>query len=126
MRRFNLAALLMVVAVAACYPSGSQESPELAAMSATFADALNAGDIEAIAQMYTEDARLMPPNFETGVGRDYVRAMFGGMYEAGLRVELKTTEAMVSGDMGYRVGTYRLTATDGSLNFTPWIAFKMI
>jgi ketosteroid isomerase-like protein len=114
MRRLDLATLLMIIAVGACYPAGSQESPELAAMSAAFADALNAGDIEAIAMMYTEDARLMPPNLETGVGRDFVRAAFGGMYDAGLRVELETVEAMASGDMGYRIGTYVLTGPDGS------------
>ena len=114
MRKLNLATLLLIVAVGACYPSGSQESPELAAMSAAFADALNAGDIEAIAMMYTEDTRLMPPNGEMALGRDFVRAVFGGMFDAGLRVELETVEAMASGDMGYRVGTYVLTGPDGS------------
>jgi uncharacterized protein (TIGR02246 family) len=114
MRRFHPATLLIVLAAGACYPSGSQESSELAAFSAVFANALNDGDIEALAQMYTEDARLMPPNSEMMMGRDAVRMMFGGMYEAGVRVELETVEAMVSGDMGYRVGTYRLTGPDGS------------
>jgi ketosteroid isomerase-like protein len=114
MKRSNLSLTLLVVALGACAPTGSQESAELAAAAEVWAEAFNAGDIEAVAAMYTEDTRILPPNGEMALGRDVVRATFGGMADAGIKGELQPVEAMVAGDMGYRVGTYSLTGPDGS------------
>jgi len=45
-------------------------------------------------------------------GHDAVRSMFGGMIDAGMSGGLTTVEAMVSGDIGYRVGIYELRSGD--------------
>lgn len=114
MRHLKSVALLLIVAGVACAPPTAQESPELAAKAAAWEDAMNAADVEAIVALYSEDARLMPPNAETGQGHDAVRDSFGGMIAAGLSVDLETTEAMAAGNLGTRIGTYVLTSADGA------------
>jgi ketosteroid isomerase-like protein len=73
---------------------------------------MNAKDVDAIAALYRDDARLLPPNGEATIGKDAVRAAFGGMIEAGLSIELNAIETMSGGDVAYNVGTYTLTAGD--------------
>lgn len=110
----RIAALLAMVAVAACAPQGAQPSPELAAMSERWEEGLNGGDIELLASMYTGDAQIMPPNSSMMQGTDSVRAIFGGMIEDGLTGELETLDAAVLGDLGYRAGTYTIFAPEGT------------
>jgi uncharacterized protein (TIGR02246 family) len=107
--------LLMIVALGACAPSGSQQSPELAAAAGRWEAALNAGDLDAVVALYSEDCRLLPPNAEMAEGHDAVAAAFGEMIAAGLKGDLDTIEAVVAGDIGYRVGTYSLLAPDGAV-----------
>ena len=118
MKFLNLTtALLVIVGVAACAPApqGSQDSPEISAGSKAWNEALNAGDIESIVAMYTEDARILPPNAEIAQGHDAVRKIFGSMIDAGLGGTLATMEATEAGDIGYRVGTYVLETADGTV-----------
>lgn len=115
MRGIRLAVLLLAVVVVACAPPTAQEGPELAARANGWQQMLNAGDLEGLVAMYAEDARILPPNAEMQQGHDAVRAAFGSMIEAGLTGSLATTEAMVAGDLGYRVGTYGLQAADGAV-----------
>lgn len=70
--------------------------------------AFNAKDIDALVALYTSDGRILPPNAEMASGGDAVRTIFGGMIDAGMSGELASIEAMVSGDVGYDVGTYTL------------------
>jgi ketosteroid isomerase-like protein len=117
MRFLNLAtALLVIVVLASCAPAppGSHDSPEIAAGSASWLEALNAGDVEGIVATYTADARLLPPNAEIAVGPDAVRAVFGGMIDAGLGGSLETVEIRAAGDIGYHVGRFTLQTADGT------------
>ena len=118
MRSVNLATALMVIAVlASCAPApqGAQDSPEIATGSRAWNEALNAGDIESVAALYTQDARILPPNAEMATGHEAVREIFGGMIDAGLGGSLTTVEAKASGDIGYHVGNYVLEAADGTM-----------
>ncbi len=109
-----MVALVAIVALAGCAPQGTQPSPELAAMSERWEQAINTGDLDMLVSMYTSDARIMAPNTPLSEGHDAVKADFGGMIAAGITAELNTLEAEVSGDLGYRAGTYSLFAADGS------------
>ena len=71
--------------------------------------AMNAGDADAIAALYAEDARLLPPNDKAMTGRDAVKAMFGAMIDSGASVELNPIEIESAGDVAYTVGTYVLS-----------------
>ncbi len=99
----------------ACAPQRAQPSPELAAFSDRWAAALAAGDVDAIVALYAPDCRILSPNAPMAEGHDAVRSIFGGMAAAGLTGELETIEATVSGDIGTKIGTYVLTAPDGSV-----------
>jgi ketosteroid isomerase-like protein len=112
--RPHFVAILAVVVVIACAPQGTQSSPELAEMSKRWEEGINTGNIEMLVAMYTPDCRLMAPNVPMGQGSEAIRAAFGEMIEAGITAKIDTLEAAVSGDMGYRVGTYSLFAQDGS------------
>lgn len=113
--RMTLPLLSLVAVLGACAPTGSQESSELAATTDIWTTALNAGDVEAVAALYAEDARLLPPNGALTQGREAVRQEFGAMVAAGLTGELSTLEAVVAGDIGYKVGTYKVMGPDGSV-----------
>lgn len=115
MKKIEYAALLMVMVLAACAPQGSQNSSEIVDLAKQWEASLNSGDVEAIAALYSEDCRIMPPNAPAAMGRDAVRADFGAMIAAGLTGSLPTTEAFESGDLGYRTGVYTLNAPDGSV-----------
>ena len=74
--------------------------------------ALNAGDMDALVDLYTDDARLMAPNIETLEGHDGVRNGFGPMIEAGMTASLQTSHISISNRFGHRVGTYELRDGD--------------
>lgn len=94
-----------------CYQGAPQtDSSAITSRSDTWETMLNASDIDGLVALYTDDARIMPPNGVIKLGRAAVQEEFGGMIEAGLGGELTTLEARVAGDIGYHVGTYALEA----------------
>ena len=112
MKRLSLL-MPILIAIAGCSQAPAPGDPSvITSRSAVWEEALNAGDIDTLTELYTEDTRLLPPNGEIAVGHDAVRGIFGGMIEAGLTGELNALETKVVGDMGYNVGAYKLFAGD--------------
>ena len=108
-----LTAMALFLMIMGCNQASMSEDPSvLTAQTEAWEAALNAGDIDSIAMIYTNDARLLPPNAETAIGRDAARGIFGDMIDAGLSGDLISIEAKISGDMGYDVGTYTLMDGD--------------
>jgi ketosteroid isomerase-like protein/heme-degrading monooxygenase HmoA len=107
--------LLMIVAVAACAPQAVDQSAELAAMNDSWATALNAGDIDGLTGLYTEDCVVMPPNTEMMSGQAAARAEFGEMIDAGITMEMGTIKTVAGGNVGFHVGTYSLMTPDGTV-----------
>ena len=103
--------LPVLLIVTACNQAPATGDPSvIKSRSAEWEAALNAGDKDALVELYAEDVRLLPPNGEIAVGRDAVREIFGGMIDAGLTGELNSLETKVVGDIGYNVGAYKLFA----------------
>lgn len=105
--------LILLLTLAVALTGCSQSAPEadssvITDRSAEWERMLNEKDIDGIVDLYTDDARIMPPNGVTKTGKSAVREEFGAMINANLGGELRTLEAKVAGDMGYRVGTYHL------------------
>ena len=74
-----------------------------------FMDAFNRGDIGAVAALYTEDARLLPPNSEVIKGREGIRAFWQAVKDMGVEeAALETMELQESGDRAVEIGAYRL------------------
>lgn len=70
-----------------------------------FGDAVRAGDAAALAGLYTEDAKLLPPNSEMIQGREGVEAFWAGGIQMGIKdVVLTTMDIMGMGDMVCEIG----------------------
>lgn len=112
-----LIAFPLLIVVAACSQSApnTDNSPILAGTDAWEA-ALNERDIETLVSLYTDDARVLPPNGKASSGIAAVRSVFGGMLDAGLIGEIRSLEAKVSGDIGYNVGIYILETEGGMVD----------
>jgi len=108
-----LTLLPVVLVIAACNQAAAPVDPSvITSRSEAWEAALNARDVDGVAALYTNDARLMPPNGEMSTGQDAVRAAFGGMIEAGLSVDLTSADASVSGDIAYNLGNFKLMSGD--------------
>ena len=117
-----LLALPLFLMLTACDQGASAGDPSvITARSAEWDAALNAQDVDAVAAMYTDDARVLAPNRPMTVGTDGVRAEFGGMIDAGLSVKLTSIDASVAGDIGHNVGTYVLSAGDTTVDIGKFI-----
>jgi len=102
-----ISVLPLLLLIAACGQSApSTDTAGIEAGSDAWEAALNAKDIDALVNMYSSDARLLPPDGEMTVGHDGVRAAFGAMIDAGQSGVTTIVEATVSGDVGYIVGTF--------------------
>jgi len=112
---------LLMILVGCNQAAAPGDPSEITARSAEWDAALNAKDVDAIAALYTDDARVLAPNRPMTVGTDGVRAEFGGMIEAGLSVKLTSIEASVSGGMGHNIGTYALSAGDTGVDVGKFI-----
>lgn len=114
--------LPLVLMIAACsQTTSSGDGPAFTSRSGEWAAAMNAKDVDAIAALYRDDARVLPPNGEATTGRDAVRAEFGAMIDAGLSVDLNSIETMSGGDIAYNVGTYELTAGGDVVDYGKYI-----
>ncbi len=71
--------------------------------------ASNRGDADALMDLYTEDAVLLPPDHEPIEGRKAIGEFWRGGTDQGL--EVNTLRVNTDGKLGYLIGRYRLPAT---------------
>lgn len=86
------------------------------AASDEFAEAFNAGDAEAVAAMYTEDAVVLPPGKEAIEGRAAIQADLESDFANmdGMVMSFETTEVQAAHGHALEVGGYTLEGADGS------------
>ena len=78
-------------------------------MNRDFAKALIAKDAVAAANLYDQNASLLPPNEPVVTGRAAIQAYWQGTIDAGIiDATVKTIDAKSNGDLGYEVGTFTL------------------
>lgn len=103
------AALLVVTT-----PLIAEDASDLTSRAASWQAEYNAGNLEAVAGMYTEDACRIPPNAETVTGRDAILEFIRDGVEMGLaQIAISVIEAESSGDTAWARGTYELSGPDG-------------
>ncbi len=74
-----------------------------------FMEALAAGDAAALAQMYTEDALLLPPNADFVEGREAIEAFWIAFFESGINSALlEIREVDPLGNTAVEVSNYTL------------------
>jgi len=128
MRTLRLALVVgTVIALSACAPAApaapppvdtAAEEATLKAMTAAWLDAYNAGDVEKIVAMYTEDAVLMPPHAAVANGhagiRSFLTADTAAAKAAGVKLIPGAATAGVLGDMGWESGAYTIADASGA------------
>ena len=71
----------------------NENEEAIAAVLASYQDALNRSDTEAVMKLYAADGVFMPQNFPSSVGADAVRAAYLGVFNAiTLTVKFKVAE----------------------------------
>jgi uncharacterized protein (TIGR02246 family) len=94
------------------------EEATLKAMTVAWLDAYNAGDVEKIVAMYTDDAVLMPPHAPVANGHAGIRSFLAtdtaAAKAAGVKLIPGTATAGVLGDMGWESGSYTITDASGA------------
>lgn len=82
------------------------------ATNARFMEAINSGDIAAVAALYTQDGVLCAPNAPMVRGRAGIQSMFEGMVQAiGVpKLQLDTLQVEERGDAAWEIGAYTMTA----------------
>ena len=81
------------------------------AVGRTLCERLNAGNVAGVAELYTEDAALMPPGAARLDGRDAIQQYWQGLLDAGVGdISLATQEVEDAGDSAVEVGLISATA----------------
>ena len=101
-------------------PAAPQSDPaqvrgEIEAVNRQFAEALNRGDATASAQVYTQDARILPPDMAPADGRPSIEQFWaGGVQQLGISgVQRITDEVEVHGETAYEQGRYQFNTNQG-------------
>jgi len=85
----------------------AEDSQAMNAINKQFADNFNSGNISAVAALFAEEAKLLPPNSPIIVGREGIQAFYQGGFDAGVvDARITMTVLNVLGDEAYQVGTY--------------------
>lgn len=121
--RLRFLAILSLVVIAGCATAATDRSDVRRAIergAAAWGDAVNRGDVNALAALYTTDALLMPPGAESVRGRAAVGEFLGGLLSYSPRdVALTVDEVDVCGDTAYEVGSYTMSLQPpGQARFT--------
>ena len=80
-----------------------------------FIEAFKRGDAAAVASLYAEDAKLLPPNQRTARGREAIRQFWQGVMDMGVKeADIEIQEVEAQDDTAYEVGRYTLTIQQGN------------
>lgn len=110
----------LALALAAALSFGLAQAPDVEAllsMSPTWEAQYNAGDVDALVALYTEDAVLMPPDLPSLTGVEAMRAIVQSFLDAGLiGSEVPRIEVYgVVGDEAWGAGPFRFFDASGNL-----------
>ena len=120
----SLAVVAVLFTLAACAPAAppvvdtAADEATFKAGTAAWLTAYNAGDVESIIAMYTEDAVVMPPNAPATRGpvalRAYLTTETAAAKTAGVKLVDGESGAGVSGDLGWHTGSYTVVDAAGA------------
>ena len=109
MKRKLLVTLLIICAASLAEAQQSARTA-IEAKGKQFVETFNKGDAAALANMYTMDARVLPPNGEMVEGRANIQKFWQGAMSAGLKmVSLETLHVETQGNVVVEIGRYTTT-----------------
>src|SRR5688572_4126633 len=92
-------AVSVAAAIVACRPSSPQRTEGASEPTAAWTKACNAGDPAALAALYAEDARSLPPDGVAVVGRNQIEAYWrDDIGQGGVTSTLTPVATMAAGD----------------------------
>jgi uncharacterized protein (TIGR02246 family) len=103
--------LLSVVCLSALATAAAAEDVRQAIeqVNARFVEAFKAGDAATIASLYTETAKMLPPDASAIAGRDAIQAEWQSWIDGGFKdLTLEAQEVEASGDLAYEIGAFSL------------------
>lgn len=119
MNRIFLALVILFVAVPLSpgqtkgnRTSGGNIRNAIEAANKRFVEAFGKGDAARIADMYTEGARVLPPNSPMVQGRQRIQELWQNFINTGAKLTLSTSDVEAQGNVVYEVGTYELIFPD--------------
>jgi len=77
-----------------------------------FEQAFNAGDLEALLDLYEPDAALIPQPGVVAVGLDQIGPALQGFLDLGGKISLDTKEVVTVGELAYLTNRWSLTGTN--------------
>src|SRR3954469_9821698 len=113
-KSFLVSLVLSFAATTLCLAGDEQTLRDLDAHWAAAAEAKN---LDQTVSYYADDATVLPPNEHAVTTKEDLRKIWKEMFDLpGFALTWKSTKVEISksGDMGYVIGTYELTANDAS------------
>ncbi len=81
-----------------------------------FQKSIEQGDLGNIGNLYTEDAKILPPNMDMLEGRDSIQAFWQRASEMGIKsYQPEILEVEYSGNLGFFVGKYTLYGNENQI-----------
>jgi uncharacterized protein (TIGR02246 family) len=78
-------------------------------VNARFVEAFRAGDAATIASLYTENAKMLPPDASEVTGRKAIQELWQGAISDGVKdLTLEAIDVEACGDLAYEVGSFRI------------------
>jgi uncharacterized protein (TIGR02246 family) len=75
-----------------------------------FMDAFKRGDAAGIAALYTDNAKLLPPDNQMVSGREAIESFWQGAMNMGIKeARLETVEVEAQGNLAYEIGRFALS-----------------
>jgi uncharacterized protein (TIGR02246 family) len=88
------------------------ETPE--ELAATFAAAINAGEVQAAVELWTDDAMIVQPDGDTVRGKPAVAAALQTLVDNSVRMEIDVSNVFVGGRVAIVAGALTLNGTNGA------------
>jgi len=106
-------------------PGGDKaESAAIQKQIDAYVAAFNHGDAEAVAELWTEDAQFITPAGRKLEGRDAIEASFAEYFKenGGAKLSIEFASLQFEDDTAVEEGTAAVTAADGSVSETQYVA----
>lgn len=114
-------AAVALIALAGCKPAAydsTADAAEVAKLNQSWGAFYNAGDADGLANLYSDDAVVMPPGVPALVGRDAIRAFIASdsaaTKAAGLTMNISSSDMNVTPDLAWDRGSFTVTDASGA------------